>query len=135
MAAAVRPHRIPDDFQVDDKLRQWAAEKGFSPPEIEHHTEAFLRHWRSEGSAKARKLDWRQAWQGWLLREKPGRWPGAGRGAATPALPPGFELPPGLSFADFQDWIAYRKAGLSMPEERNVLVDRYLAAVNGRVAA
>lgn len=73
----VRETRIPDDFVVDDDMTRWAESKGFSQPEIDHHTEAFVSHWRGEGGPKARKRDWKQAWQTWLLREKPGRWPGA----------------------------------------------------------
>jgi len=75
--SAPRGSRIPDDFAIDDELRTWAAGKGFSPPEIEHHTEAFVKYWRGEAGQKARKSNWRDAWQNWLLRETPGKWPGA----------------------------------------------------------
>lgn len=91
-----RETRISEDFAIDDDMTQWAMSKGFTQPEIDHHTEAFTTYWRGEGGPKARKLNWRQAWQTWLLREKPGRWPGGGspqpiRPGGKPPLPPVME--------------------------------------------
>ena len=83
----VQATRIPDDFAVDDGLIRWAEAKGFKPDELAHHTERFKNYWGSEGGAKARKVDWRRAWQTWVSRETPGRWPGAPKvqfGSASP---------------------------------------------------
>lgn len=85
-----RQTRIPDEFTPDDDMAAWATSKGFSPGEIDHHTERFVSYWRGEGGPKSKKVNWRQAWQTWLLKETPGRWPGAiGRPSrASPSLPP-----------------------------------------------
>ena len=82
--------------------------------------------------------DWRDVYipgaQVWLRSRKWENPPEPAKPNGTgPHLPPGIELPPGVTFPIFEQWIAYRKAGLQMPEERNVLVDRYLAALNGAV--
>lgn len=83
----VQASRIPDDFTADPALIAWAEAKGFKPDELAHHTERFKNYWGSEGGTKARKVDWRRAWQTWISRETPGRWPGAPKqqyGSAAP---------------------------------------------------
>ncbi len=81
-----RGARIPSDFALDDALRTWATGKGFSPSEIDHYTEAFVSYWRAESGARARKKDWRQAWQTWLLRETPGKRKALANGHAPPVV-------------------------------------------------
>lgn len=105
-----RETRISDDFAIDDDLGRWALAKGFTQPEIDHHTEAFVAYWRGEGGVKSKKIDWRQAWQTWLLREKPGRWPGAPapiRGSppsTKPSLPPMLERGKVTKESVYGDW-------------------------------
>lgn len=46
--------------------------------------------------------------------------------------PPGLDLPPGVTMQQLDEWVAYRNAKISLPPEREILVDRYLSALNGR---
>lgn len=84
-----RAVRIPDDFAPDEPRIAWAISKGFTEPEIAHHTEAFTTYWQSEAGQRARKRNWQKAWQTWLLRETPGRWkPGLTTVGGTNSMPP-----------------------------------------------
>lgn len=111
-----RAGRIPDDFAVDEAMVAWASGKGFSQPEVAHHTEAFTSHWRGEAGPKARKLDWRQAWQTWLMRERPGRWPGAANGRASP-------LPDGVTWDQVNEWRNRIRGNFSVTDEQRRIVE------------
>jgi hypothetical protein len=68
-----RARRIPDDFQPDDKLREFARKRGFSDPQIDEVTAQFVRYWQAKGGKDASKLDWPKTWQNWITREDPAR--------------------------------------------------------------
>jgi hypothetical protein len=46
-------------------LRQFARDRDFSDPEIDHEAEKFLNYWRSEQKPKK---DWDGTWRQWILR-------------------------------------------------------------------
>lgn len=73
----LKESRIPVDFEIDDDMIAWAEAKGFSRPQIDHHTETFCAFWRAKPGKDAKKLDWRLTWQVWMGKEQPGKWPGA----------------------------------------------------------
>jgi hypothetical protein len=60
-----RRTRIPDDFEVDDKAKDWFRRKGYIgiiDPLVE--TEKFKMHHKAKG---APMLDWQDAWRTWIL--------------------------------------------------------------------
>lgn len=59
--------RIPDDFQITDDMREWAASSA-QFIDIDRETESFLEYWRSKSGKDATKLDWRLTWQTWMRR-------------------------------------------------------------------
>lgn len=64
-----RATRIPADFAISDRDREWAREKGASPLQIEQETEKFVNYWTAESGAKASKIDWHAAWKVWVARD------------------------------------------------------------------
>lgn len=66
-----RASRIPEDFAITDRDREWARERGASPLSIERETEKFVNYWTAESGAKASKLDWHAAWKVWMGRNLP----------------------------------------------------------------
>lgn len=71
--AQKRAQRIPDDFAVDDEMRQFARERGFNDPQIDEVTASFIRYWQAKGGREATKLDWPKTWQNWVAKEDPSR--------------------------------------------------------------
>lgn len=69
--ARKRGTRIPDEFVVDDEMREWV-ERRCPRTNWRHHTERFVNHWKSESRASAVKLDWVKAWRNWMLKEEGG---------------------------------------------------------------
>jgi len=66
-SASRRPHRIPDQFFITDKMRAWAT--GEVPDlDLTWYTKQFVDHWRS-ATRNATKLDWIRAWQKWMRDE------------------------------------------------------------------
>ena len=63
--AAKRGTRIPADFTVNDKMRNWAADKTPSA-DLDVETEKFIDHWGSSTGASATKCDWVAAWRNWM---------------------------------------------------------------------
>lgn len=62
---ATRPHRIPEDFTINASMIEWA--KANVPGlDVKRSTTKFVNHWHSDGSAKAKKLNWHRAWQNWM---------------------------------------------------------------------
>jgi hypothetical protein len=71
--AQKRGTRLPDDFDPDEQLRQWARQRGFTDPQIDEVTAAFVRYWRAKSGRDATKLDWPATWQNWVSKEDPRR--------------------------------------------------------------
>jgi hypothetical protein len=72
VAAPKRGTRIPDQFFITDKMREWA--DGEVPGlDLSWYTRKFVDHWRSS-TRNATKLDWVATWQNWMRSEfeKPG---------------------------------------------------------------
>lgn len=90
-SARKRGTRIPDDFAIDDEMRQWARSKcpGVA---LERETEKFANYWRSETGAKAAKLDWTLTWKNWILRAADYQ---PSRASPQPAYEPSYLLPLG----------------------------------------
>lgn len=61
-----RNHRLPEDWQLDQALLDWAHEKH---PEVDTglETEKFKNHFLGNGKPQA---DWRRVWQNWIIRSK-----------------------------------------------------------------
>jgi hypothetical protein len=53
----------PDDFEVTDKMWEWARGKGIPDQVVRRETEQFLNHHRAKDS---RFRDWQMAWRTWL---------------------------------------------------------------------
>lgn len=60
-----RPTRIPEDWKIDDGLREWAAEK-IPGLDIDAETETFVDWWIAEGRTK---VDWRRTWMVWMRKQ------------------------------------------------------------------
>jgi hypothetical protein len=68
---AKRPFRIPADFAVGDKERNWArAELGLTDRQISHETNKFRDHFKATGKPH---LDWLAAWRNWMRGAAEGR--------------------------------------------------------------
>jgi hypothetical protein len=61
------PVDIPADWQPSPEDKRFAAERGFSPAEVEVIALKFGIHFRATGE---RKPDWSAAWKGWVLNER-----------------------------------------------------------------
>lgn len=59
-----RATQIPDDFEITEALRQFARDRGFTEPEIDHESEKFVNYWRTE---QRPKKDWGGTWRQWIL--------------------------------------------------------------------
>lgn len=70
---AGRGTRLPDDFVMPDDWKGYAAGKGYSRPVIEREAEKFTLHWQTKTGKDATKIDWRKAWQKWVLGISPER--------------------------------------------------------------
>lgn len=66
---AKRGTRIPDDFEVTEKMQQWARE---NVPSVDtrFETQRFINHWTAASGSKAVKRDWVATWRNWMLNEK-----------------------------------------------------------------
>lgn len=66
--SAKPPTFIAEDFIADASMLEWAA-KEVPDVDVESETKKFVDYWMAESGAKAKKRDWRRAWQVWLRRE------------------------------------------------------------------
>jgi hypothetical protein len=72
-----RRTKVPDDFSVTEKMRDWAIKNGFSDQEIQDQTELMIDTFRGSGNPKS---DWVATWRVWLRNSRNGRFNGNGRG-------------------------------------------------------
>jgi len=66
--ASSRGTRIPDPFNVDEAMKEWALERGMQPQWVMRQTERFINYWTALAGAKGVKTDWRATWRNWLLK-------------------------------------------------------------------
>ena len=62
---AKRATRIPDQFIVNQAMRDWAA-KTTPGVNVDNSTAKFVDHWRAKSGKDAAKLDWVATWRNWL---------------------------------------------------------------------
>ena len=62
---ARRATRIPDQFIVNQAMRDWAA-KTTPGVNVDNSTAKFVDHWRAKSGKDAAKLDWVATWRNWL---------------------------------------------------------------------
>jgi hypothetical protein len=55
-------HELPETFALNDGMRVWAHQT-FPRVDVDHETQKFIWHWRSEGT---RKRNWYEAWKKWI---------------------------------------------------------------------
>lgn len=60
--------RIPDPFNVDEAMKEWAVERNMQPQWVMRQTERFVNYWSAVAGAKGVKTDWRATWRNWLLK-------------------------------------------------------------------
>lgn len=61
--------RLPDDWQPDQQLIDWARTENYPDDWSRRVTEQFKNYWIAAPGAKGRKADWRRTWMNWLMRE------------------------------------------------------------------
>ena len=64
--------RLPDDWQPDAQLAQYAADQGIDPVKT---AENFRDYWHSQPGARGRKTDWLATWRMWCRRDAERRSP------------------------------------------------------------
>lgn len=60
--------RIPEPFIVDEAMRDWAVDRGFTPEWCGQQTERFVNYWTAKAGKDGAKADWRATWRNWLLK-------------------------------------------------------------------
>lgn len=58
-----RPVRLPDPFEVTDRMYEWARSNGFPRRQVDSETEQFLDYHRGKAS---RQADWEATWRTWM---------------------------------------------------------------------
>lgn len=66
---ATRATRIPDDFTITDRMREWA-KKEFPEIDIDAETPHFIDHWKGVSGSKGVKLDWVATWRNWIRNSR-----------------------------------------------------------------
>lgn len=67
--ARPRGTRIPDDFSIDDEMRGFGRQLGFTDERTDAITAAFIDYWRGISGHRGVKLDWPATWRNWIRRE------------------------------------------------------------------
>ena len=60
--------RIPDPFIVDEAMKDWAVDRGFTAEWCMQQTERFINYWTAKPGKDGTKSDWRATWRNWLLK-------------------------------------------------------------------
>lgn len=63
----IKPHRLPDDWEPDIDLGEWAMAKGLTRSEVHTEIEAFKNHWKASAGKSSVKLDWDAAFRTWAI--------------------------------------------------------------------
>lgn len=125
------PRRIDPEWTVDDGLRSWAHDRGFSDSEIDHHGERFRNYWIA-AVKNATSPDWPAKFRTWLGKETPGKWPGAAPPRSTEQ--PRFQLPPQWDWNDVHEWRARKAIGAFISPEKEQLLEQIDAYNRGQSA-
>lgn len=60
--------RIPDPFVVDEAMRDWAVDRGYTGEWCMQQTERFINYWTAKPGKDGTKTDWRATWRNWILK-------------------------------------------------------------------
>jgi hypothetical protein len=60
--------RIPDPFIVDEAMRDWAVDRGYTAEWCMQQTERFINYWTAKPGKDGTKSDWRATWRNWILK-------------------------------------------------------------------
>jgi len=63
---ASRGTRLPADFELTEKRRQYAIDRGLDPQRV---FLMFTTYWRGKAGPNGVKLDWESTWQHWCLKD------------------------------------------------------------------
>lgn len=63
-----RGTRIPDPFIVDEAMRDWAVDRGYTGEWCMAQTERFINYWTAKPGKDGVKTDWRATWRNWILK-------------------------------------------------------------------
>lgn len=103
-----RSSRIAEDFAVNDAMRQWADEAGYTPHFVTYETEKFRDYYASSPKTY---LDWPATWRNWLRRSAESNPQAVNRNAPpSPAnvkpFPSRYETPADRTAAAFDTFFA-----------------------------
>jgi hypothetical protein len=98
---------IAADFRPDADLLKWAA-KEIPEVDVVAETPIFVDHWMSASGQRARKRDWRRAWQVWMRRAQREELRRHGTRRSSTPKPVFYEPEPpdgmDLYSAEYQNW-------------------------------
>lgn len=63
-----RGTRIPDPFIIDEAMRDWAVDRGYTAEWCVQQTERFINYWTAKPGKDGTKTDWRATWRNWILK-------------------------------------------------------------------
>lgn len=66
--ASSKGTRIPDPFIVDEAMRDWAIDRGYTGEWCMQQTERFINYWTAKPGKDGVKSDWRATWRNWILK-------------------------------------------------------------------
>ena len=81
--------RIPEPFIVDEAMKDWAVDRGFTAEWCMQQTERFINYWTAKPGKDGTKSDWRATWRNWILKAADDPPPNSGRGGRRPNGPDG----------------------------------------------
>ncbi len=61
-----RGTRLPTDWRLTSRCIQYAIDRGYTGPQVEHLAEGFTSHHQAKGDTS---LDWKASWRMWVLRD------------------------------------------------------------------
>lgn len=60
--------RIPEPFIVDEAMKDWAIDRGYTGEWCMAQTERFVNYWTAKAGKDGVKADWRATWRNWILK-------------------------------------------------------------------
>lgn len=60
--------RIPDPFIIDEAMKDWAVDRGYTAEWCVAQTERFVNYWTAKPGKDGTKSDWRATWRNWILK-------------------------------------------------------------------
>lgn len=77
--APAKATRLPEPFMLTAEMREWG-QREYPGVDLRAETAKFVDHWRAQGGARARKVDWSAAWRNWIRKAAEWRPNGNGNG-------------------------------------------------------